>query len=279
MPPPTAQESLQRKQAANRRRAAAPTARHRREREAIQPSTGRQITPHQSIYQTPQHTLSISKPIQSYPSPTRSKLPRNMLMEISNNAFLAQANPHPWKKQTSQPWKRLADGNTNTNTYSLDTSTVRDPIPIPDDVFGPYTSSPQSSTTLSQLHRVFKIGPIPPPPSQYQSSNSTTLSQAQRRFGITRQPAVTPFQIDVESPSPTTVRAAARSDARQRDTLNLMSPTRRRTPSPSPEPEPRRQPIANLDGSTEWDDIDDVVDFQIPEEIPVRILNRHSFIS
>lgn len=205
-----------------------------------------------------------------------------MLINLCNNAFLAQGNPSPSKKKTSEPWKRLAralppSGPSNINAF--DPLIPRNPISHPNDVFGPAASSSQPSTSLSQLHRAFSIGPVPPPYSQ--SSNSTILSQVQRRFGIRnsttveRQLAVTPFQIDVESPSPTTVREAARSEARQRNVLLLASPSRRRYPSPSPEP--RRQLAANLDGGREWDDIDNLADLHVPGDDPVCPVNLFVF--
>lgn len=206
--PLNGQEYLQKKRATSARKSASALARYNRPPNTGIISTPQQLPPQKSIYQTSQHESSIAPEL----SPTRSRLPRKMLMEISNNAFLAQANPHPWKKQTSEPWKRLPNSllpSEPTHSTVLNPQIPSDLTRLQDDVFGPPASSTQSSTTLSQLHRAFKIGPIPPPPPQYQSSNSTTLSQVQRRFGIERQPAVTPFHMDVESPSPTTVYAAA----------------------------------------------------------------------
>ncbi len=85
------------------------------------------------------------------------------------------------------------------------------------------------------------------------------------------------YQMEVDSPLPTSFHATARSNARERFNLLTASPDRRRrTPSLSPEPRRRTPPIEPLlysDASFgEWDDVDDVVGPDVPvSKIPIYL--------
>ena len=307
MSPLTGQEVLQRKRDASARKSASQLARRQEDRDS--PSSAGPSTPRPSTPQPPQYTGGESTDAQAEtPLGQRgtqrrnvnSSIPRNRLMQISNAAYSARSDPQI-RMQIDSPSRTLRPLAPRIPQHPLD-DIFRPPTPPHqrqrqadvETAAAPPALSSQDPTTLSQIHRLFEIGgptgrtqPLPSglwqprqlqqPPQQLSSSQSTTLSALQRQFGIGTRPTLSHYQMEVDSPSPTSFRATARLDARERFNLLTASPDRRRrTPSPSPEPRRRTPPIEPLPYSDasfgEWDDVDDVVGPDVPvSKIPIYL--------